>query len=256
MYQLLHQLEKEYYYLNLKNKVGEIYTPKINGESDISGFNMLIATLFAANHRLSGEFTTISYLEDKEIPYKTNCPKICFVDFEVTNTILFLEDQVNKFINDFQQDKEDDIKKIIELFNKGEINSFSPRIKREIEEDLGKTYELNLGRNILNYRKIEAIPDEYILQGIAKDRVELSLEERELKKEMETKRYSSFEQAQQELYILFYTYGIANPQMIRGFELHEFGADINLFRKSNNNAVIAKSIVEDEKRKQIKQIKH
>ena len=255
MYQLLHQLEKEYYYFNLRNKIGDIYAPKINGEGDISGFNMLIATLFASNHRLSGEFTTTSYLEENEIPFKRDCPKVAFVDFKITNTILFLKDQINKLIGDFQQDSEEDIKKVMELFNKGEINSFSPDDREEIEEDLGETYLLNIGRNILNYKKTEAIPDEYILQGIAKERTELSQEEKELKKEIENKKYNSFFQAQQELYILFYTYGIGNPKIIGGFELYEFGASINLFRKSNNNAVIAKSIAEDEKKKVIKQIK-
>ncbi|WP_298822915.1 hypothetical protein [uncultured Capnocytophaga sp.] len=107
MYQLLHQLEKEYYYFNLRNKIGDIYAPKINGEGDISGFNMLIAILFASNHRLSGEFTTTSYLEENEIPFKRDCPKVAFVDFKITNTILFLKDQINKLIGDFQQDREE-----------------------------------------------------------------------------------------------------------------------------------------------------
>ena len=257
MQQLLHQLGVEYQTMKYNDKIRDISIPEINGNSgDISGFNMLIAILYASNRRLSGAFTTIDYLKEREIPYKGNCPKLYFVDYEVTDTILFLESQVKDFIQDFNPELKEDIEKAEKLFVEGKINSFSPQIKQEVEQDLGRTYELNLGRNIINYRKIEAVPNEYIYQSFVKEKAALSQEEKELKNEIENRAYSSFEHALQELYILFYNYGVGNPKMIKDFELYDFEINMELLLKSNNNAIIAKSIVEKERREaEVKQIK-
>lgn len=240
MNQLLHNIEKEYKQFKEKEKTKDVYIPSIDGNSNISGFNMLIAILYASNRDLSGEYTTLSSLEEKEILFKKNSPKVKFLDYEITNTILFLEEQVKSVLPKFQENDPELIKEIEILFEKKLLNSFSPYIKNEIEKNLGKVIEINLGKNILNYRKIEAIPNEYILENKKQKEIELSQKELRIKEIKENAKYSSFSEAQQEFYSLLYNFGVANPKMIQNFELYEL-LNKNLIINSNNNAIIAKN---------------
>lgn len=256
MQKLLHQIAKEFQNFKQIEKLQDIYRPEIDESIDLSGFNMLIATLHSSNRKLSGTYSTIPYLIEREIPYKTDGPKLNFIDYEITNTIVFLEDQIKIFIPNFNKEENEVFKEEIEeLFLNHKINAFSPYIAEEIKRDLGEVCILNLGKNILNYRKVEAIPNEYVLKDSINHRKELTPEEKINKEEIEKIKYKTFEEAQQEFFSLLYTYGAANPKMLQNFELYEIGVNIDLFIKSNNNAIIAKNNVEGEANRKTIQVK-
>lgn len=254
MEQLLHKIGKEYQILKNRKILQDVYLPEINGNNDISGFNMFLGLLYASNRNLSGSYTTISLLQEKEISFKTDGPKVDFLDYEITNTILFVENQIQSFIPEFREGEQEFINQIETLLREKKINSFSPRIKEEIERDFGKVLEVNIGKSILNYRKVEAIPNEYILDMEIRKSIELTPTEERIREDKERTIYTSFEKAQQELFELLYTCKVANLKMIQNFELYELGLNIDFFIKSNNNAVIAKRMAEEIKEQKIYKI--
>lgn len=254
MEQLLHKIGKEYQILKNRKRLQDVYLPEINGNNDISGFNMFLGLLYASNRNLSGSYTTISLLQEKEISFKTDGPKVDFLDYEITNTILFVENQIQSFIPEFREGEQEFINQIETLLRENRINSFSPRIKEKIERDFGKVLEVNIGKSILNYRKVEAIPNEYILDMEIRKSIELTPTEERIREDKERTIYTSFEKAQQELFELLYTCKVANLKMIQNFELYELGLNIDFFIKSNNNAVIAKRMAEEIKEQKIYKI--
>ena len=223
MEQLLHKIGKEYQILKNRKILQDVYLPEINGNNDISGFNSFLGLLYASNRNLSGAYTTIPLLQEKEISFKTDGPKVDFLDYEIT-----------EFINDVET-----------LLREKKINSFSPTIKEEVERDFGEVLEVNIGKSILNYRKVEAIPNEYILDMEIRKSIELTPTEERIREDKERTIYTSFEEAQQELFELLYTCKVANLKMIQNFELYELGLNIDFFIKSNNNAIIAKRMAEE-----------
>lgn len=245
MEQLLHKIGKEYQILKNRKILQDVYLPEINGNNDISGFNSFLGLLYASNRNLLGAYTTIPLLQEKEISFKTDGPKVDFLDYEITNTILFVKSQIQQFIPEFREGETEFINEVEILLREKKINSFSPTIKEEVERDFGEVLEVNIGKSILNYRKVEAIPNEYILDMEIRKSIELTPAEEKIREDKERTIYTSFEEAQQELFELLYTYKVANLKMIQNFELYELGLNIDFFIKSNNNAIIAKRMAEE-----------
>ena len=115
MEQLLHKIGKEYQILKNRKILQDVYLPEINGNNDISGFNMFLGLLYASNRNLSGSYTTISLLQEKEISFKTDGPKVDFLDYEITNTILFVKSQIQQFIPEFREVEPEFINEVVTL---------------------------------------------------------------------------------------------------------------------------------------------
>lgn len=244
MKQILHELLKEYQQLKNKKEITDVQ-PSINGEKNSLAFNILWASLFASNRNLSGEFLTMDFLRDKEMSIREEVPKITFLKYNFSNTLIFLEEDVKKILPQFDLNDENEVYKLKKAFESNKINSFATDIKDTIEKDLGAVYEVNFGKTILNYNKIEAIPIEYV-QGIKQEaKKELTNQEKDLKNRVENIVYENFEEALQYFYFLIKNIGKVNVNILNNFELYEFGAGADLIVKYNNNFILSQYLHND-----------
>ncbi len=189
MQQFLHTIAREFQYFKQNPKMSEIYLPTINGNKDLSGFNIFWATLWANNRNLKGDYTTLSFIEENELKWEENASKIYFLNYHWSNTMTFIAQDVKKYIPNFEMSDEN-IQLLKNIFEEGKINSFPTERKEEIKKDFGEIYEINFGKSILNYRKIEAIPNEYI-SGIKQNPIQF--QEKELKTDLEDREDRKYE---------------------------------------------------------------
>lgn len=240
MEQLLHRITVEYQKLKDNKVQQEVQLPSINKNVNISGINMFIAVLFAANRQLKGQYTTINHIREKDLDIESNSPTITFLDYYISSEVLFLKNDIYNFLPHFSNTV-DDIKELKELFIKGEIASFGIKQEQFIEEIFGETIRVPLGENILNYRKLEAVPNEYIIGKKFNYNKSLSIEEIKEKEFIENKVYNNFQEAQQQLFYLLYAYEKANIDILKPFPLEQLGDLSELLINSNNNAIIARN---------------
>lgn len=238
MNQILHHIEKEFH--NLKSS--EVYTPEINGEQNISGFNTLIAALFSANRKLKGTFTTKSYLEKNKLSYLKDAPIINFLEYEINGTMIFLKEMVHSLLPNFNPQKQEDIQILEDKFKEQKIIGFASENRPIIEKDFGKIYEIDFGRNILNYKKVEAVPNEFVEEKRQIQVNDLSEAVIKTKNEIEKAKYDNFDEGLQYFFFLLNTYGQANTEMLKQFDLHEIETGIDLFVKANNNYILARDL--------------
>lgn len=254
MEQLLHKITVEFQTLKNKKDINDVHIPSINGNTNIPGINMFFAALFAANRNLSGEYTTIENIRQNEWFVEKNAPRVSFLNYYLSTELLFLKEDIYHHIPGFDKEKATDIKALEELFITEKIVSFGIKHQQKIENTLGNTIKISFQKNILNYNKEEAIPNEYVIGMKIRHTKELSLQEVNKKERIENKLYNNFQEAQQQLFFLFYSYQRANLNMFKPFFLENIGSATELLINSNNNAMIAKSIVQSNK-PEYKQIK-
>lgn len=249
MEQLLHKITVEYQKLKKDNTQKEIQLPSIDSNTDITGLNMFIAILFAANRNLKGEYTTFNYIRENEWNIQSNAPIVTFLDYYISNEILFLKDDVYSLLPHFDNAVVDDKNKLEELFIEGKISSFGIKQQQFVEKNLGKTIRVSLEKNILNYKKIEAVPNEYVIGIKAHNNKNLSTEKTIEKEYIESKVYNNFQEAQQQLFYILYTYEKANTHILKPFSLEQLGDFSKLLINSDNNAIIAKEMAKKEEKK-------
>ena len=242
MQQLLHIIAREFQVFKQNPKTSEINFPTINGNINLEGFNTFLATLWASNRNLNGNYSTFSFIKENDLKIKEKAPKITFLDYYWTGTMLFIAQDVKKYMPNFDISDEN-IHVLKKLFQEGKINSFPTRGKEEIEKDFGEIYEINFQENILNYLKVEAIPNEFII-GLEqeKSKEELSQEKKRIKEKVEKEWYDNFDEALQYFYFLLNAFGKANMEMLKHFELYELNLDADFLVRIDNNFVLSKQI--------------
>ena len=129
-----------------------------------------------------------------------------------------------------------------DLFTEGKIISFGIEQQDRINKNFGEVIKVRLNNNILNYNKIEAIPNEYINGVYLRNKKELTEQDVNIKSKIENSSCKTFEEAQQKLFTLFYLCGRANPKILKPFSLDDLGSSVELLIKSNNNALLAKEV--------------
>ena len=242
MNQLLHKITVEFQ--NLKNKVDttDVFQPKIDGNTIEAGINMFIATLFAENRNLSAEYTTTDFIRKNEWEIESNAPRVTFISFYINNELLFLKDDVYTAVPNYDEDNLEHKEVLKDLFTKGKIISFGIEQQDRINKNFGEVIKVRLNNNILNYNKIEAIPNEYINGVYLRNKKELTEQDVNIKSKIENSSCKTFEEAQQKLFTLFYLCGRANPKILKPFSLDDLGSSVELLIKSNNNALLAKEV--------------
>ena len=253
MNQLLHKITVEFQ--NFKNKENntDVFLPTLDGNTIEAGINIFTATLFAENRNLTSEYTTINSIRENQWEIETDAPRVSFISFYINNELLFLEDDIYTAIPNYNENNSEHKEVLKELFTKGEITSFAVEQQNVISKYFGKTIKVKLNSNIINYNKIEAIPNEYVIGVELKNRKELTERERYVKRKIENSPCKTFEEAQQKLFTSFYLCGRANPKIIKSFSLDELGSSMELFIKSNNNALLAREIeIKEVKKKNFK----
>lgn len=241
MQQLLHTIAQEFQNFKKNPKMSEIYLPTLNGNTNLGGFNTFLASLWANNQNLSGDYTTSSFIENNDLKLKANAPKIFFLDYYWSNTMVFIAQDVQKYLPNFEISDEN-IQLLKRLFQEEKINSFSVQQKEEVKKDFGEIYEINFGKSVLNYKKIEVVPNEFVI-GLEQKKVkDLSQEKIQMKEKIENEWYYNFDEVLQHFYFLLMTFGSANMKMFQHFELYELNLDTDFLIKTDNNFILSKQI--------------